>query len=102
MFQKATYVLGIDEGPMQSLTGKFVFIMIGKLRYCDDSGECSILYSSTKEYFLLYYDVYVYSPDSFVVVTLDFQYIEVWLNPQLPSNTTINQTVSCNYSIYLP
>lgn len=80
-----------------------VYFDLGKLRYCSSKGNCSVLYSSSKEYFLLYYDVYAFDVNEFVVATLDFQYIQVWVNPQLSSNTTSsNQTIPCNYTIYIP
>ena len=75
---------------------------LGKLLYCSNTGACLVLYSSSEQYFLLYYDVFVYDINAFIVTTIDFQYIEVWIDPPIPSSSQPNQSIPCDYSIYIP
>jgi hypothetical protein len=60
------------------------------------------LYSSSEQYFLLYYDVFVYDIDAFLVISLDFQNIEVWINPPIPQSSQSNSSIPSNYTIYIP
>ncbi len=36
------------------------------------------------------------------MLTLGFQYIEVWINPTVPQNAQSNSSIPCNYTIYIP
>jgi hypothetical protein len=44
----------------------------------------------------------MYDINAFVVTTLDFQYIEVWINPTVSQNAQSNSSIPCNYTIYIP
>lgn len=48
---------------------------------------------------MLDYDVFIYGQNSFIVTTLDFQFIELFINPQVPSQSYAS--ISPNFTINL-
>lgn len=71
------------------------------MQYCDDEGFCSALYISSKEEFLLSYDVFYFGEEEFIIVTLDFQSVQVWVNPDSPNQVTNQSILQSTYSINL-
>lgn len=88
-----TLVLGLLEGPMNSVTGKLVI--------CEGM-SCSPLYVSSRYVFLINYAVHTYG-NQFIVMSIDYYTIQVYLSPSvqppgvlIPSNFTFNYTQYVN------
>lgn len=88
----STLVLGLLEGPMNAATGKL---------YLCDGELCSPLYVSSRFVFLLNYAAYT-TNNNFVVMSIDYYFLQVYLNPQVqPNSTIIPSNYSINYTQYI-
>lgn len=85
---KVSMFVGIEEGPMKSLTGK-LFI-------CEFT-ICQPLFVSSRLKFLINYSA-VAEGDDYYIFTIDYNIIEVYINPTVDVNNT-HEPIGSNYSI---
>lgn len=89
---QSTLVLGILEGPMSAATGKL---------YLCNTQNCSPLYISTSDSFLLNYAAKV-SNSLYVVISIDYLTIQVFINPQVqPNGGPITSNYTIQYSNFI-
>lgn len=82
-----TFVAGISEGPMKSVTGKLFFC---------DMGACVPLFMSSKQIYLLSFDSFSFTNGGFVILCINSKNLMVWSNlteiptEPIPANITID------------